>query len=246
MSRPRSNTPRAADRASPREVFHRGIDMSASCQLLSVMHGSVRDPLDPVHNQGLVWFVAKQYAAVIRGTTLTIEDLVQEGTLGLMRARETYEPSLSKFSTYAALWIRQAIRRAIQNQIRTVRVPSHAQTGEKWRRYPKANTPLYVKRKSGSSTDIDVCIVDLLPQRFEPERDAEDGALTVERAKAMRKAVLKHLDAREQFVIRKRYWEDKTLQEIGDMLTPPLSRERVRQIEATALEKMRGSVKPVQ
>ena len=218
------------------------------------MHGTVRDPLDPVQNQGLVWFVAKQYTAAIRGSSLTLEDLVQEGNMGLMRARETFDPAKAQFSTYAAWWIRHAIRRAIQNQIRTVRVPTHAQNGrdkdghERWRRYPKANVPLFVKRKGSGKThnDIDVCVVDLMPQRFEPARDAEDGTLTVEREKAARRAVLKNLDPREQFVIRKRYWEDKTLQEVGDMMDPPLSRERIRQIEATALEKMRSSVKPVE
>ena len=57
---------------------------------------------------------------------LALEDLVAEGNIGLMKAAERFDPDLGKFSTYAAFWIKQAIRRALANQSRTVRLPVHA------------------------------------------------------------------------------------------------------------------------
>jgi RNA polymerase primary sigma factor len=73
-------------------------------------------------NLGLVADIAKCY----RGLGVSFLDLVQEGTLGLIRAVAKFNHHLGfRFSTYAVWWIRQAITRAIQHQSRTVRVPSH-------------------------------------------------------------------------------------------------------------------------
>lgn len=73
-------------------------------------------------NLRLVVSVARRY----RNTGLDIDDLVQEGNLGLIRAAEKFDPSEgTKFSTYAMWWIRQSITRAIADKARTVRVPVH-------------------------------------------------------------------------------------------------------------------------
>jgi RNA polymerase primary sigma factor len=62
------------------------------------------------------------------GHGLPLLDLISEGNIGLMKAVERYNPSRgTKFSTYAAWWIKQHIRRAVSNQLRTVRLPVHAQ-----------------------------------------------------------------------------------------------------------------------
>lgn len=71
------------------------------------------------HNVGLVVSIAVKY----RGYDLPLTDLIQEGNLGLMKAIDKFEPERgNKFSTYGTWWIRQAIRRYIANQARTIRV----------------------------------------------------------------------------------------------------------------------------
>ena len=75
-------------------------------------------------NLKLVISLAGRY----RGRGLDVADLVEEGNLGLMRAVDKYDPEVGyRFSTFAVWWIRQAVERALMNQVKTVRTPIHKQ-----------------------------------------------------------------------------------------------------------------------
>ena len=74
------------------------------------------------HNLKLVVSIARRY----HSSTMTLDDLIQEGNIGLMKALEKYDYRLGyKFSTYATWWIRQSVTRAISDQSRTIRIPVH-------------------------------------------------------------------------------------------------------------------------
>lgn len=82
------------------------------------------DPI--VSNMRLVVYIAKQY----QGMGLSLDDLIQEGSIGLCRAVELYDESKGKFSSYAGLWIKATIRRALSDKSRMIRIPSHKSTDE--------------------------------------------------------------------------------------------------------------------
>lgn len=87
-------------------------------------------------NLRLVVKIAREYV----GRGLSLEDLVGEGNLGLIRAAKEYDPTFgTRFSTYASYWIKQAIRHALTNTTATIRLPAHM-VGllTKWRRTERA------------------------------------------------------------------------------------------------------------
>ncbi|MEA2252181.1 MAG: polymerase primary sigma factor [Solirubrobacteraceae bacterium] len=91
-------------------------------------------------NLRLVVSIARRY----QGHGLTLNDLVQEGMLGLIRAAEKFDWRRGfRFSTYATLWIRQAIQRGLDNSGRTIRLPAHVAT--KARKVGRARSELAVK-----------------------------------------------------------------------------------------------------
>ncbi len=221
------------------------------------------------HNLRLVAKCAHRY----RSLGIPFLDLIQEGNLGLIRAIEKFEPERGfMFSTYAVWWIQQAMIRAIQNQRRTVRVPSHI--CEQQIRYRRVESELAgrlgrdptteeLADEMGMSADaIEDLQATLAPIRslnapapgledveFEEtlsddrEADPSEGLAREEKDRALA-ALLESLPPRERQVIDWRFGlssgdEPTTLGEIGKRLG--LSRERVRQIEASALSKLRAT-----
>src|SRR5258708_1709249 len=83
-------------------------------------------------NLRLVVNIARAYA----GKGLPLQDLIEEGNLGLLRAVEGFDPDMdTRFSTYASYWIKQSIKRALINSAKTIRIPAYmVELLSKWRR----------------------------------------------------------------------------------------------------------------
>src|SRR5213082_3932784 len=83
-------------------------------------------------NLRLVVNIARNYT----GKGLALQDLIEEGNLGLLRAVEGFDPTMNtRFSTYASYWIKQSIKRALVNTAKTIRIPAYmVELLAKWRR----------------------------------------------------------------------------------------------------------------
>ncbi len=216
-------------------------------------------------NLRLVIHVANRY----RGRGVPFLDLIQEGNIGLMRALEKFEYSRGlKFVTYAHWWVRQAISRAITEQYRTVRLPNHV-VERKHKLRNVAERLWSIHGQPPSAQELSIALgwtpkeVEELQLAVQPllrlhQPLTEDGRLVAdvledEQATLPEKILadeqlqqclatcLAGLNEREAFILRLRYGLDverpHTLQEIADIMG--LSRERIRQLERQAFEKLR-------
>ncbi len=217
-------------------------------------------------NLRLVVSISKRYV----GNGVLFMDLVQEGSLGLMRAVERFDYKKGfKFSTYATWWIRQTIIRSIANTSKTIRIPVHM--SEKIRQFKKIQSKLAselgrepsleelgkkmklsVEKVSNIrramveeplSLDMpiaeDLSLEDYIPDTSSaaPHKNVFESLLTDDINDA-----LTILNPKEQQVIRARFGlngeRQKTLEELGSIFG--FSKERIRQIEAKALKKLRS------
>jgi RNA polymerase primary sigma factor len=241
------------------------VDLGAYLEHIEVLAERARAVLIQA-NLRLVVAVAKQYPT----SRLSLLDLIQEGNIGLMRAVEKFEHRRGfKFSTYATWWIRQAIRRALADQARTIRIPAHIQEGiSKLSRMTRrleldlGRDPLDEELGAELGVTADQ-IREIRTYGQEPvsletptgqdsdgrlaDAIADTGALNpLEVATASQRSgdigrILDTLLPREQAVLRRRFGFERGERQTLEAIAQAmsLSRERVRDIETRALRKLR-------
>ncbi len=219
-------------------------------------------------NLRLVVKIARNYS----GLGVSLMDLIAEGNTGLMKAVERFDPEKGgKMSTYGAWWIKQAIKRALSNQSKTIRLPSHLL--EKLTRMRKfihvyhqdfgrepSNAVIaeHMGVKPGAIAHWKAMSVN--PASLDaPIGDDEDSGsfsdlisdirsrtgyevLDDLQVRSSMMGLLDHLDERELKILNYRYGldgrEPETLERVGERFA--ITRERVRQIQKSALEKLKG------
>jgi len=222
-------------------------------------------------NLRLVVSIARSYT----GKGLGLQDLIEEGNLGLLRAVEGFRPDMhTRFSTYGTYWIRQSIQRGLIYTGKSVRIPAYlVQLLSKWRRA----TNLLQEKLRRPPTEDEVAKSLKLTRRqlalvkkgiqthttsphteaghtgrgleeviHDPDVGSVEGKLASHEETQRALRLMEQLDPRWARVLRLRFGlegeQPRTLKEIGEQLG--LTRERVRQIETKALQRLNEELSP--
>jgi RNA polymerase sigma-32 factor len=195
-----------------------------------------------------------------------LEDIIQQGNLGLLRAAKKFDPDREcRLATYAAYWIRAEIREYVVRAFRVVRLGTTKGERRALRAYrrTKNSDPASLAEISGLSEERVRLLLPLISGRemsldastndMAPAVDRIAGSLPspeeetakreiAERAGSAVHAAVAHLDARERMIVKERFMTEDppTLQELGVRLG--VSKERVRQIEERAKSKLKGTL----
>jgi RNA polymerase primary sigma factor len=265
---------RELNSASPLQIYLQDINstplLSADEERELAERVAAGDPYARDHmvkaNLRLVVNIARGYL----GKGLSLEDLIEEGNLGLMRAVEGFDGLMeTRFSTYASYWIKQSIRRAVMNNGKPIRLPAYmVSLLSKWKRATSILTDrlgrVPTQEEVGKALRLSKKKVGIVAKAIKvnslmPHNEGHDDEGTVlgdvladERSKPPEDLMIEaddlgrifdRLDAledREAAVIRMRFGLDPfrpmTLREVGENLG--LTRERVRQLESHALQKL--------
>ncbi len=216
-------------------------------------------------NLRLVVSIAKKYI----GQGVLFMDLVQEGSLGLIKAAEKFDYKKNfKFSTYATWWIKQTIIRAISNHSRTIRIPVHML--EKIRKYKRACSLVSVSNNMESDEEtisklsgldfkkinevksalkkepvsLDTYVTDdLCIQDYVEDTSYSSPENNAQKSLQQKDIMqlLKTLDKREEEIIKKRFGIDNNEPKTLEQIGNSLgfSKERIRQLENLAIQKLR-------
>ena len=249
------------------------VTVAEEIELAKAIHGDDKEACDAAceiltnANLRLVVKIAHDF----KGLGLPLLDLISEGNVGLMRAVGKFDPAKgAKFSSYAAWWIKQSMRRAIANQSRTIRIPVQSaskinkikhvrmQLTESLGRDPSdseiAKELNFSERTVASLRQADLRTFSI----HDPIQSGEDGQFEdiIPDPKALRPdrnlsdvesvrrlgSVISCLDERERVILQMRFGLDgqpqRTLEDVSQAIGR--TRERVRQIQNQALEKLKN------
>ena len=215
---------------------------------------AARQELVHAHLHVVVW-VAREFV----DCGLPMLDLIEEGNLGLLRTVDRFRPEFGcRFATYARHWIRQAIRQAITDKVRPVRLPAYL-VGQihRWRRaleegqeagpalaerlgVSTANAPLVARLATMSERRVPRQVDDA----FAAADDCPDAALCSAESQGVLRRAVARLSSRDAAIIRHRFGLDghPALSPTQVAAVFGLSRERIGQIERAVLERLRPAL----
>lgn len=218
-------------------------------------HGAEHPKTLAVRNQLLLANMRAIAKQAIRFKRLPFEDLMGEGVKGMIVGIERFEPERGwRLSTFAMHWIRQSLQRACENLGKAVRIPAHTQ--QKMFTGQEGDDGVRLTGQSFSldaALDVDGgCLYDLLSSQATSAVDELD---VFKRNSSLYQVVLETLSPREREIIERRYLsgDDETLAAVGEKVggrrgyggrpsKVGISRERVRQLEAESLAKLRKAL----